>query len=167
MRALLTLGKLVNMEVFDPDTGKTKKLRLANKWVASDSGGRTLHFCTVKRKNSKRRIPAATAKAHRKFHGKNGDDNAWEGDCPKPNGKLRQVGLVKAITYRVPEDIESPEKNPYHWHHAFGDTGHENGERRTDYPAKFYPALMRDARGNYFLKRRPGNIFKVTDWIIG
>ena len=71
---------------------------------------------------------------------------------------------MKALVYTVPRKINSPEKNPYQWHHAFGDTGHKGGDH---YPERVMPALMKDQKGNLFFKRRPGNIYKVDQWIRG
>lgn len=85
-------------------------------------------------------------------------------DAPSPTGVLAKVGLVKSLTYEVPTRIRSPEKNRYRWHHAFGDTGHKGGDT---YPERVMPALLRDARGNLFIKRRPGNIFTVDTWLRG
>lgn len=159
---LMTLGRLVNIEVYDPVTKKTTKRSFRGKWLATDAGGKKLLICTVTgRSNTK--LSSAVAARHRRFH-QEPPKGAWAGDHPTPVGKLRQVGLVKALTYSVPSSkIRSPEKNPYHWHHAFGDTGHRGGR----YPEKVMPALMQDAKGNLFIKRRTGNIFKTTDWIRG
>ena len=155
MRALLCLGKLVKLEL-----NEGKKASVKGRWLAYD--GRNLHICTVTG-TSKAKLPAAVARRHRKFHGMDPKGEPFCGDCPSPHGKLKQLGLLKALVYTVPKKINSPEKNPYHWHHAFGDTGHAGGT----YPESVMPALMQDERGNVFIKRRKGNIFKVDDWIRG
>jgi len=167
MKALVTTGRLVNIEIYDPDTKKVRKQAFRNKWLASSPNGRSMHICKVVRKNTTKKIPASALKSHKKFHGKNGSGKAWVGDCPEPKGKLKLVGWIKALTYSVPKEIKSPEKNPYHWHHAFGDTGHHTGKREPSYPPKYYPALYQDSDGNYFIRRRQDNIWKITDWIIG
>ncbi len=156
MKALLCLGKLIKLELADG-----KKPSVKNRWLAWD--GRNLHICTVKG-TTKASLPSAITAKHRKFHGQDPKGQPFVGDCPTPVGRCTQVGLVKALVYTVPRKINSPEKNPYQWHHAFGDTGHEGGD---SYPERVMPALMKDQKGNLFFKRRPGNIYKVDQWIRG
>jgi hypothetical protein len=155
MRALLCLGKLIKLEFADG-----RKASVKNRWLAWD--GRNLHICTVKG-TTKQKLPAAVVAKHRTFHDADPKGQPFIGDCPTPVGRLTQVGLVKALVYTVPRKITSPEKNPYQWHHAFGDTGHEGG----NYPEKVMPALVKDQKGNLFFKRRPGNIYRVDQWIRG
>jgi hypothetical protein len=162
MKQLMTLGRLVSLEVYDPDTGKTKKRSFRGKWLCTDASGKQLLICVVKRKASQGLSPAVKQR-HQRFHNA-APKGAWEGEHPDQVGKLQQIGLVKALTYSVPQSkIKSPEKNPYHWHHAFGDTGHKGGK----YPVKVYPQLLEDEAGNLFIRRRSGNIFRTTDWIRG
>jgi hypothetical protein len=158
----MTLGRLLNLEIIDPRTGRVVKRRCANKWLVTTSSGKDLLICTAGRSVS-HRLSGDIVARHRKFHRSN-PRGAMLGEHPDPVGPLRQVGLLKALTYSVPGGkIKSPEKNPYHWHHKFGDTGHRGG----DYPSRVYPAVYTDSRGNLYIKRRPGNIYKTTDWIRG
>jgi len=162
MRQVMTIGRLVNLEILDPATGKVTKRRLSGRWLATSDHGRDLLICRVTA-SSKSHVQGAVADRHRRFH-REPPKGAWIGDCPDPQGQLKQIGLLKALTYAVPgSQIRSPEKNPYHWHHAFGDTGHRGGE----YPQRVMPGVYTDSRGNLFIRRRPGNIFKTTDWIRG
>lgn len=156
MRALLCIGRLVSLTLAKP--GKT--IRLKNKWLAWD--GRNLHICTVTG-TTKALLPASLAKKHATFHNAPPQGNPFTAECPKPSKGAQQLGLVKGLVYTVPRKIDSPEKNPYLWHHAFGDTGHEGGA----YPEKVMPALLKDAKGNLFFKRRRGNIYRVDQWLRG
>lgn len=155
MRALLCIGKLTKLEL-----NSGKKLSLKNRWLAWD--GRNFHICTVKGTTSAK-LPSGIVSKHRKFHDAPPQGKPFVGDCPAPSGKTVQVGLLKSLVYTVPRKINSPEKNPYQWHHAFGDTGHEGG----NYPEKVMPALVKDQKGNLFIKRRKGNIFRVDQWLRG
>lgn len=83
---------------------------------------------------------------------------------PDRGPTVKNVGLLKSLVYYVPSKIRSPGKNKYLWHHAFGDTGHKGGD---SYPIKVMPMLQRDSAGNLFIKRRPGNIFRVDNWLRG
>lgn len=162
MRELVTLGRLINIEVYNPQSRKVTKKAFKGKWLCTSGNGKDLLLCRILGP-SDRRVSGAVAARHRKFH-KESSKGAWKGELLEPVGRLRQVGLLKALTYEVPNSkIRSPEKNPYHWHHAFGDTGHRGGS----YPSKYFPAVLQDSKGNFFFKRRPGNIFKNTDWIRG
>lgn len=154
---LLGIGRLVSLEVLRPD-GRVTEMRPRQKWLAWD--GRRFHIVS---RRAKRNAPLAekVQRMHRRFHRAN-PSSTYEVDCPAPQGPLREVGLVKALIYDS-SDINSPSKQKYHWHHAFGDTGHKGGE----YPTKVMPALKQDARGNLFIVRRPGNIFRVDEWLRG
>ena len=161
-KALLGIGHLTGLEILDPKTGRVTKKTLRGKWLAWDTARRAFHICTA-RKSAGGSLPASIRKAHRKFHAAE-SRSAVLADVPASAGGEQQIGLIKALTYRVPPKVNSPEKNPYHWHHAFGDTGHKGGD---SYPEKVMPALVRDRRGNLFIRRRPGNIFRVDTWLRG
>ena len=160
MKALLCLGKLTKLGVVQVDSDREASMRLKNTWLAWD--GRNLHICTVKGTTTAK-LPATVVARHKKFHTVGPRGKPFVGDCPTPVGRCTLLGLVKSLIYTVPRKISSPEKNPYRWNHAFGDTGHAGGE----YPKRVMPALVKDQNGNLFIKRRKGNIFKVDDWIRG
>lgn len=163
--SLVGLGTLESLEVLDPRTGRTRTQRFGGgrKWLGWDTGKRRFAICRVVREAGAAQLGAAVEKAHRRFHTE-APRAAVVADVPTPSGRLTQIGLVRALTYIVPRRVLSPEKNPYRWHHAFGDTGHKGG---ASYPQRVMPALMRDAKGNLFIKRRPGNIFTVDTWLRG
>ncbi|NEN87972.1 MAG: hypothetical protein F6K48_03220 [Okeania sp. SIO3H1] len=162
MRQVVTIGRLINVEIFDPKTKKVQKRTFKGKWICTSSHGKDLLICRVTGKSDKKLNPGIAAR-HKKFH-RSGPKGSWEGELISPSGTKKQIGLLKALTYAVPgSEIRSPEKNPYHWHHNFGDTGHKGGS----YPPKFFPAVFEDSKGNLFFERRPGNIFVTSDWIRG
>jgi hypothetical protein len=162
MKQLMTIGRLLELEIYDPKTGRSQKQRPKGKWLASSADGRQLYICTVKGSSNAKATKAVAAR-HKKFH-RAGLQGMWEADHPTKVAPTRQIGLLKSLTYSVPRSkIKSPGKNPYRWHHAFGDTGHKGG----DYPPKVFPAVIKDKRGNLFIRRRPGNIYRTTDWIRG
>ena len=155
MKALLCIGRLTKLELQPRGS-----IGLRNKWLAWD--GRNLHICTVSG-TMRAKLPAAITAKHRKFHDAPPKGEPFRGDCPKMQGKLTEIGLVKALVYIVPRKINSPQKNPYKWHHKFGDTGHEGGS----YPERVMPMLVKDQAGNLFFKRRKGNIYSVDQWLRG
>lgn len=162
MKQLVTIGRLVNVEIYDPKSKKTTKRAVRGKWLATSPHGRDLLVCKVTGRSTAK-VSAEVRKRHRKFHAAE-PKGTMAGELPEPAGKLTELGLLKALTYTVPQSkIKSPEKNPYHWHHAFGDTGHRGGT----YAPRFYPQILKDSQGNLFIRRRKGNIFKTTDWIRG
>jgi hypothetical protein len=171
--SLLGIGHLTALEVLDPKTGRTKTVKPKGKlWLGWLTDQRTYRICNVVRtgqtKFSREHLVGTglspkVAKAHRRFH-QAAPRSAITVDAPNPSGKMKQLGLLKALTYSVPGQVKSPDKNRYLWRHAFGDTGHKGGSA---YPTKVMPALMQDAKGNLFIKRRPGNIFTVDSWLRG
>jgi hypothetical protein len=117
------------------------------------------------------RMPASTVGkiqgVHRKFHGvspQKFNTYVW----PDAVGKLTPVGLIVSLIYDIPPGLRSPGKVRYQWNHEFGDHG-ERGHGRVsgqgNYPEKLMPLLVKDQKGNLFIKRRPGNKFYVTDWL--
>lgn len=162
MRALLAIGTLHDLEV--ERGGKTTHLKPRGCWLAWDRGAKAFHIVKAKRRQSGLAgLPASILAAHRKFHDSD-PLGAMVAEVPVAKGKVTEIGLLRALVYRVPRQVKSPEKNPYVWHHAFGDTGHKGGK---NYPDRVKPMLVRDAAGNYFIRRRPGNIFTVDQWLRG
>jgi hypothetical protein len=104
---------------------------------------------------------------HRKFHGVD-HSRVTVYDWPDPVGRLKKVGLLKAFTYGIPKGLASPEKSRCLWRHEFGDHGEwghgpVSGDR--GYPQKYMPQLLVDTKGHYYIKRRRGNRYVVTEWI--
>ncbi len=157
---LLGIGRLREVEILN--NGKTTRRKVVDRWLAWEPGKRRFHVVKVQR-NDGRKINGSVAKAHRRFHAA-APSGSYSVDVPEPTNPLREVGLLKALVYDVPDSLRSPEKNPHLWHHAFGDTGHKGGD---SYPTKLMPALKVNARGELFIVRRPGNIFRVDTWLRG
>lgn len=168
MKALLNIGVLKDITVVHPTTGKLGLLRFSKRWLAWDSARKNFAICIVKKKVNAA-LPGAVLKQHRRFHGANPTAQPFAANCPDPVGILEPVGFIKALTYTVPRVITSPGKQDHKtrktidWDHKFGDTGHKGGK----YPESVMPLLLRDSRGNYFFKRRKGNIFNVDEWLRG
>ncbi len=171
--SLLGIGYLTSLEVLDAKTGRARTVKPRGKlWLGWLTSAKNYRVCTVA-KNGQTKfsrehlvgtgMAPAVVRAHRRFH-QAPPRGAITVDMPDPSGPLKQLGLLKALTYSVPKKVKSPDKNRYLWRHAFGDTGHKGGDT---YPTKVMPALMQDAKGNLFIKRRPGNIFTVDSWLRG
>jgi hypothetical protein len=161
-RAFLNLGLLKSLTILDPASGKTTEMKMVKRWLSWNSAKKNFDICIVKG-TMDTKLPSTVEAQHRKFHQADPNADPFVAECPNPVGGLREVGLVKALVYFVPKEINSPGKNEDYWHHAFGDTGHKGGK----YPEKVMPVLLKDSRGNLFFKRRKGNIFKIDQWIRG
>ena len=165
MESALGVGRLTSLELLNPDTGKTSVRRVSGKWLAWRPKSKAFVICRVlkRAKNPGACLSPHIEKAHRKFHLAPSSGSPKVIDAPEPCGELKQVALLKALTYLVPNEVRSPSKNNSHWHHAFGDTGHKGGV----YTPKVMPALCVDRNGNIFIRRRKGNIFTVDSWLRG
>lgn len=160
--SLLGIGTLSSLEV--EVSGRARTIKTPGKWLGWEPKARKFHICRVLRRATADGITANVRSAHRRFH-QEAPRKALLVDAPAPKGALRLVGLLRALVYRVPSRmVLSPEKNPYAWHHAFGDTGHKGG---TTYPDRVKPHLCKDSAGNLFICRRKGNIFTVDTWLRG
>lgn len=129
---------------------------------------RTNNFAAVHKVNRQPgRVTREALDRHQKFHGAPARKLATY-DWPDRVGQLREIGLLKSLTYVIPPDVDSPEKANTRWYHLFGDHGElghgpVRGEKK--YPTRFMPMMCEDAAGNLSIKRRPGNNYRVTDWI--
>ena len=106
-------------------------------------------------------------KIHKKFH-KVDSNKSKMYEWPDIRGKLTEMGRIVSLTYVVPKSLRSPGKNGYRWHHEFGDhgeRGHGDVDDSGNYPVKYMPMLQKDSKGNYYIKRMPGNKYYVTDWL--
>lgn len=140
----------------------TKGLHLA--WIPSRN-----NFAIVKPSRAKPgQIDQSTRDVHAKFHAA-APSKAVAYNWPDQVGSLREVGLIRSLTYVVPTSVRSPTKHGCRWVHAFGDHGEEgHGPMRGGvkvYPDTLKPMLLADEAGNLFVRRRPGNKYTVTDWI--
>lgn len=168
MESTLGIGRLTSLELLNPSTGKTTTKAVRGKYLAWRPKAKAFTICTIiRRNNPQSRLSPAIQRSHKKFH-LAPSRRALVINSPEPKGSLRQVALIKALTYftpsaDAPDGIHSPSKNNAHWHHAFGDTGHRGGT----YTPKVMPALCVDSAGNMFIRRRKGNIFTVDSWLRG
>ncbi len=110
-----------------------------------------------------------TKRIHKLFHNVAPSESATY-EWPERTGSERRVGLIRSLTYVVPANIKSPEKQGYRWVHKFGDHG-ELGHGPLDsrgekvYSDSLKPMLLENGRGQLFIQRRPGNKYDVTKWI--
>ncbi len=163
----ILLGSLTELEIRKGD-GEERVVKPKGAYLAWIPTSKTLAIVyKVKGAPSSRNLPESVRRAHQVFHNappKAAVQYKW----PDPVGTKRTIGYVKTITYTVPASISSPSKRGYRWVHAFGDhgeSGHGPLGRPKQYPQSLMPALQVDSAGNAYITRRPGNKFKVTDWI--
>lgn len=164
----LVLGRLTELVVkrAGGDTrlgeGKLRGLYLA--WMP-----RRKQLAIVRRVGTKRPVTELDARARdifKRFH-QTKPQRAMTYDWPTASN-LRRVGLLRSLTYVVPEEIRSPGKRGFKWVHAFGDHGERGHGPHTGtpvYPDHLMPALCKDENGNLHIVRRAGNKYDVTEWI--
>jgi len=166
------LGHLVEMVLMTArgdrkaGPGSLKGLYLA--WFPSQK-----NFGIVRKiKGAKRRTLSALSskdrEVYQKFH-QNAIQRITDFKLPDPVGTVLPLGRLRSLTYVTPRHIPSLQKRHSRWVHAFGDHG-ESGHGPHDgrikgYPTSLMPVLARDDAGNFFIKRKPGNKYDVTEWI--
>lgn len=158
------LGSLVDLELEDGRRVSAARLRgclLA--WVPSRKD-----LIIVKRTQQRGlgKLGAKAQRMHRQFHDVN-PTKASRFEWQEPRG-LQPLGRLRSLTYAIPRELRSPEKQKYRWNHAFGDHGEHGHGPMTgskSYPTRYMPELCKDARGNLYIRRMPGNKYYVKDWI--
>lgn len=158
------LGTIDNL-VYRDERGD-HKIRPRNLWLAWHPRGKALLLCKKVRGRG-RGLSADVRRAHHRFH-EAGTRSTMAARWPEPQGKLQAFGLLRELTYKVPRKILSPGKTRYLWRHQFGDHGqhgHQAGNVDVRYSTRFMPYLAKDAAGNLYIVRRPGNKYYVRKWI--
>jgi hypothetical protein len=158
------LGNLTEIVLSDGRMASARNIKgLHLAWMPQQK-----ELAIVKKVQAKAGSLSSTAKRiHKQFH-QVAPTKAAAYEWPKSNSRQIQEGLIRSITYVVPASVKSPGKRGYRWVHAFGDhgeSGHGPVGREKTYPEKLMPALTSDAQGNLFIRRRPGNKYRVSEWI--
>jgi hypothetical protein len=161
------LGRLDEL-VFETQDGigKFTPQQLRGLFVAWIPSGKRLAIVR-KAKGIPGQLDSATRQVHQQFHD-SAPSRASVYQEADPVGRQHAVALIRSLTYVVPQSIKSPQKHGYKWVHAFGDhgeSGHGPMRREKTYPDSLKPLLITDDVGNFWIKRRAGNKFSVTDWI--
>jgi hypothetical protein len=163
--ALVGIGQLVDLDFASlAAPAAVHRVRFpASKWLAwrGDPDTGTLCIVSMLRRRGGT-VSQRAADLHREFH--NADitdlaDVAWH---PPVKGTLTPVGLCHAVRYRIPSGMVS-DKTGSDWRHTFGES--DPGVIRHD--PRYKPWISRDASGAIYIVRRPGNDFRISDWLYG
>jgi hypothetical protein len=161
MKSVVGMGTLYELVVRTKSGDRS--IRPRDYWLAWDPSTRNL-IIGKKRKGHGTLSPAVRA-IHKKFHTAESRSTSM---IEFPDGAAQgSSGLLVSLTYRVPRGIASPQKNPYTWVHKFGDhgeLGHGKFREGKEYPESVMPLLVMGA-GKFWIKRRRGNRYFVTDWL--
>jgi hypothetical protein len=163
MSGLVGIGRL--FELVARVDGRDTRIRPRGKWLCWDQSRRDLLIGIRGGPTPLSAIARKTAALHGRFHAAP-PRSARSIEIPSRAG-AHPVGLLVSLTYVVPNDINSPQKNSYNWLHWFGDHGERGHGEATDtpvYPERYMPMLMQKG-GDWFIKRRAGNKYVVTDWL--
>ena len=168
MKPLLYIGRLKRLEVIEPETGKRGVLgarQLSGMILCWDQSKKDFVIARGARRSrvDLGAIPTTLHRQHQVFHGA-GARSVIEAEIPDRSGSLKKLALIDALVYEVPNRVKSPSKNGALWHHKFGDTKHSGN---SDKGTKVMPWLCRDNSGWLYIRRRPGNIYTVNDWLRG
>lgn len=160
------MGLLTQLTYRDA-AGRDHKISPRSRWLAWSPTKRQLLICR-KGNGATAALSAGVRRIHNQFHD-GPSRKALPAVWPDPRGRLTVLGCLVDLTYKVPRSVISPEKNPYRWHHLFGDhgeSGHGEGRSTKQYPERYMPHLCRDSAGNLYIKRRPGNRYYVAKWLM-
>jgi hypothetical protein len=165
-RSGVLLGQLVELVCdVEGETLSANPARLRGLFVAWMPGYQDLAI--VRRAHGPvGRLSEATIGIHRQFHA-SAPRKASSWNWPERGG-ARPMGLIRTLTYVVPEWVESPEKRGFKWVHNFGDhgeLGHGEIQGEVEYADTLKPMLLENRHGDLFIQRRPGNKYDVTKWI--
>lgn len=167
MASAVQMGNLIQLEVQTSDGTKVLRMDKPLAWLPRGAKTGDLVIGKIIGKGRVEELAPAVRKVHAKFH-QNQPSKAVR-MVTNDRGPWREVGLIVSLTYRVPKGIRSPQKNPYLWHHLFGDHGeHGHGEyenRPTKYPPRYFPMLKVNPQGHLKICRRSCNRYFVTDWL--
>lgn len=161
----MLMGRLVSLEVLVD--GRKKIIRPKSKHLGYLPRSHTLCIMHGPKSMNPDGLSGSVTKLHKQFHN-TGPTKATKFTWPDPVGRKTDVGRIVALTYSIPQGLESPDKKNYLWHHEFGDHGERGHGPVSDsgnYPVSLMPMLQKDSRGNLFIKRMKGNKFYVTDWL--
>ncbi len=161
MKSVVGLGTLYEL-VVRTEAGD-RSLKPKGYWLVWDPSSRNLLI--GKKRSGHGKLSPAVIALHKKFHTAPPTTTSI---IEYPDGSPRgSSGLLVSLTYRVPRGVKSPQKNPYTWVHKFGDhgeSGHGKFREGKAYPESVMPLLVCGG-GKYWIKRRRGNRYYVTDWL--
>jgi antirestriction protein ArdC len=165
-RELVGLGRLVRLVVRHTDGSREAIAPEGVRFLAWDYARKDLVIADAVPGTGK--LSPEVQARHLEFHGA-APDRAQRVALRTP-GRMKCVGRVESITYAT-EGWNSPSKAGAVWVHLFGDVG-ERGHGPIDpdapspYPESVMPDLFMDRTSGLFIRRRRGNRYTVTDWIM-
>jgi hypothetical protein len=98
---------------------------------------------------------------HRQFHG-NDPNKMLRVEVGSMRRPVTRIGRVIAFAYDARDFSSTKSKLPYE--HFFGSMSENDGRV---FPESAWPDLVVDADNNVAIVRRPGNTFRLADWVIG
>jgi len=161
----MLMGRLASLEV--RINGRKQTIKPKGKYLGYLPWSSTLCIMHGPKSMNLDGLSGSVTKLHKQFHNI-GPTKATRFTWPDPVGRKTDVGRIVALTYSIPDGLQSPDKKNYLWHHEFGDhgeRGHGPVGESGRYPESLMPMLQKDSRGNLFIKRMKGNKFYVTDWL--
>ena len=165
------LGRLIGMVLRLPDGRRSQVQWKGPRWLAWQSATRDLLILHAGGGTVPTPVTTSAASVrHWVFHGAapRGVRIMVAPDAPEITTSL---GLIESLTYET-RGFRSPSKSGHAWLHQFGDHG-ERGHGATNlrdpspYPDDVLPALVADAKGHLWIKRRSGCTYTVDQWIMG
>lgn len=165
IEALVGIGRLERIEVEAADGSLLMVTGGANIWLAWRGAPTVGTIVGVELNGVQIEVDALPAKvraAHRTFHSAEPRGGVTGIAAGRPH---RLLGVALAVRYDVPESMPS-NKAGVRWHHKLGDFGRDRGGDKSD-QARYRPEVWLDANHLPVLVRKPGNRYRLSDWLVG
>jgi len=157
-RPLVGLGRAVGLEFQRLGRSRVEKVSFPAYWWAWDGSATGGNIRLVK---AIRPTATVASKMHTKFHDAP-PTGALVVNAEPMGAPLTVVGRAISFTYDA-EKLDSNKSDARYCHH-FGAFTHDD---RPPFPEHYWPDVVVDRSGQLMLKRKPGNAFKLEDWVIG
>jgi hypothetical protein len=159
--SLVALGKAYELTYVRDGRSTEETVKIPGWWWAWTGDADNGSILLVKPVGFRSQGGSAKAKAmHAEFHG---DLAGKLMNVEAPSlSDAKRAGLVVSFAYDARGFSRSKSTMPYRHHF-----GAETHDEKPPFPQKYWPILGITADGGICIKRRPGNSFRLADWVIG
>lgn len=157
---LVALGKAYELTYVRDGRSTEETIRIPGWWWAWTGDADNGSILLVKPVGFGGSVSDRAQQMHAEFHG---DISGRQIKVEAPAlSNAKRAGLVVALAYDARGFSTIKRDKPYRHHF-----GAETEDEVPPFPQKYWPILGITADGGICIKRRPGNSFRLADWVIG